>query len=177
MSNSWSDIKTVFWNAAKLCLKDIITTEPDKWIRKMYPTGGSPDWTINDNVVFLNANIRDDEYGKQRDSIYKTQQGTVMRHAARTRVWDLRVIAYGPDAFAMTQAMKDGVFLPEVQMLLTRKNIFLVPLMPAPMQSPEIFAGQWWNRWDITMTFNEKYVSVEDVGAIESVHIRAEALR
>lgn len=176
-SNTLPDVKNAFWSMAKLILKDIITDNPDKWIRKMYPKGGAPDFTISDNVVFLNATPRDDDYSKQRDSVYKTEQGTVMRNSMRTRVWDIKAQAYGPRAYDVVTAMKDGVFLPEVQMLLAKKGFYLVPNMPVPIQANEIFAGQWWERWDITLTFNEEYLSKQDVGAIEHVYIRAEALR
>ena len=62
-------------------------------------------------------------------------------------------------------------------MFLAKKDIYLVPLMQTERQANEIFAGQWWERWDITLTFNERYVAVDDVGRIEEVSIRAEALR
>jgi hypothetical protein len=49
--------------------------------------------------------------------------------------------------------------------------------MPPAVQASEIFAGQWWERWNLTLTFNERYDVSEDVGRIESVHVRAEANR
>ena len=177
MSNSLADLKSVFWNMTQMCLKDIITEQPERWIRKMYPKDGAPDWTIDDNIVFLNLNARDDDYGKQRDSIYKTEQGTAVKKTVRTRVWDLTVNAYGPQAYEMTVAMQDGVFLQSVKRYLAQYGIYLVPLMQTQVQSSEIFAGQWWERWNITLTFNESYSTSEDAGSIETVSIRAEALR
>jgi hypothetical protein len=177
MHNSLADLKSVFWNMTRMCLKDIITEEPNRWIRKMYPKDGAPDWTIDDNIVFFNLDIRDDDYGKQRDSIYKTEQGTAVKKTMRTRVWDLTVNAYGPRAYEMTTAMQDGVFLQSVKRYLAQYGIYPVPYMQVQIQSSEIFAGQWWERWNITLTFNEKYDVSEDVGHIESVHVRAEANR
>lgn len=177
MSNTLADLKTTFWNMSKAILADIITENPERWIRKMYPKNGAPDWTVDDNIVFLNLTPRDDDYGKQRDSAYVGTDTTIMRHAMRTRVWDLAVNAYGPRAYEMVTAMKDGVFDQSIKMFLAKKDIYLVPLMQTERQANEIFAGQWWERWDITLTFNEKYVSTDDVGRIEEVSIRAEALR
>lgn len=177
MSNTLADLKSTFWNMSKAILADIITEEPDRWIRKMYPRNGAPDWTVDDNIVFLNLTPRDDDYAKQRDSEYIGQDNTIMRHAMRTRVWDLEVNAYGPRSYDMVTAMKDGVFSQSIKMFLAKKDIYLVPLMQTERQANEIFAGQWWERWDITLTFNERYVAVDDVGRIEEVSIRAEALR
>jgi len=176
-SNTLPEVKTAFWTMAKMILKDIIPDNPDKWIRKMYPRGGAPDFKVTDNVVFLNATPRDDDYSKQRDSLYVPEQGTVMRHAFRTRVWDIKAQAYGPRAYNIVTNLKDGVFWPEVQMALHKKGIYLVPNMPVPVQANEIFAGQWWERWDITLTFNEEYLAKDDVGSIEHVTVRTEALR
>ena len=175
--DSLAEVKSVFWNMSQKILKDIIKDEPERWIRKMYPRNGAPDWTVDDDIVFLNASIRDDDYGKQRDSVYRAEQGTIIRHAMRTRVWDLAVNAYGPNSFDIITAMQDGVFLPEIKMYLAKNEVYLVPTIPPAVQSNEIFAGQWWERWNTTLTFNERYVSHEDVGRIESVSIRAEAQR
>ena len=178
---SLDDVKSVFWNMTAKTLKGKInekmTEHPERWIRKMYPKNGAPDWKVDDNIVFLNLDQRDDDYAKQRDSIYKSEQGTIMRHAMRTRVWDLTFNAYGPKAYDIVAAMQDGVFLPEIKSYLAKNEVYLVPLMQQPIQSNEVFAGQWWERWNLTLTFNEKYVSVEDVGRIETVSIRAEAQR
>ena len=100
-----------------------------------------------------------------------------MMHTMRTRVWDLQVVAYGPRAFEIITAMQDGVFLQTIKYYLAKSGIFLVPLMPPAVQANEIFAGQWWERWNTTLTFNERYDVSEDVGRIESVHVRAEANR
>ncbi|MBP3625646.1 MAG: hypothetical protein J6J05_07455, partial [Peptococcaceae bacterium] len=83
----------------------------------------------------------------------------------------------GPRAFDVVTAMNNGVFLPEIKSYLSKKDVYLVPTIPPAVQANEIFAGQWWERWNLTLTFNEKHVSVEDVGRIESVSIRAEAQR
>jgi hypothetical protein len=178
---SLDEVKSVFWNMTAKALKGKIsekmTEHPERWIRKMYPKNGAPDWKVDDNIVFLNLDQRDDDYAKQRDSIYKSEQGTIMRHAMRTRVWDLTVNAYGPRAYEMTAAMQDGVFLQSVKRYLAQYGIYLVPYMQPQVQSSEIFAGQWWERWNITLTFNESYSTSEDAGSIETVSIRAEALR
>lgn len=177
MHNSLADLKSVFWHMTQMCLMDIITEEPERWIRKMYPRDGAPDWTIDDNIVFLNLDARDDDYARQRDSVYTTEQGTAVKKTMRTRVWDLTANAYGPRAYEMTAAMQDGVFLQSVSSYLAKAGIYLVPTMNPPVQSSEIFAGQWWERWNITLTFNEEYETSENAGYISSVSIRAEALR
>ena len=39
-------------------------------------------------------------------------------------------------------------------------------------QANELFAGKWWNRWDLVLNFNELYeLTPDDVGRIENVSI------
>ncbi len=177
MPNSLPELKSIFWNMTRMCLSDIITEQPEKWIRKMYPKNGAPDWTVDDNIAFLNLDAVDDDYGKQRDSIYTTEQGTSIKKAMRTRVWSLETNCYGPRAYEMTAAMQDGVFTMPVKRYLAQYGIYLVPYMQTPVQASEIFAGQWWERWNIALTFNESYSISEDAGYIETVSIHAQAIR
>lgn len=168
--NSLSELNEIFWQMTADILADLIA-EPDRFIRLSFPREGAPDWRITDNVVFLNLSQRDDDYARQQDSIYSPEDGTVIRRGVRTRVWDLHVKAYGPRSFDIATAMQDGVFDLSTKRLLNPKYIFLVPYLARAVQANEIFAGQWWERWDTTLTFNERHIPKEDVGHIEKVPI------
>lgn len=168
--NSFSDLKDLFWQMAANILSGIIEN-PDKYIRRAFPTEGAPDWKITDNIVFLNLDLRNDEYAKQWDSTYTTEDDTVIKTSTRTRVWDLSVKCYGPRAFDMATAMFDGVFSEATKNLLDPNGVFLVPNMDRCVQANELFAGQWWERWDVVLTFNEKYSVTQDVGHLEEVPI------
>ena len=67
--------------------------------------------------------------------------------------------------------MQDGVFLEAVRAYLAKEHIYLVPYLQPPVQANEIFAGQWWERWNITLTFNELYDVHEDVSYYDKVTI------
>lgn len=168
--NSFNDLKDLFWQMSANILSGIITN-PDKYIRRAFPKEGAPDWKITDNVLFLNLTQRDDEYSRQINSTYYTENGTVIRRGARTRVWDLSFKAYGPRSFDIITTLQDGVFFITTKMLLSPNDVFLVPNIDRAIQANELFAGQWWERWDTTLTFNELYIPLEDVGHIEKVPI------
>ena len=168
--NSFNDLKELFWKMSANILSGIITN-PDKYIRRAFPKEGAPDWKITDNVCFLNLTIRDDEYGRQWDSTYETEGEDAIKHSVRTRVWDLSVKCYGSKAFEMATALHDGVFSQATKDILNPKGVFLVPFMDRCVQANELFAGQWWERWDVTLTFNEKYEITENVGSIDELSI------
>lgn len=144
-------------------------------VRISWPTGGAPAWKISEDVVFIRLFAKDDEdYARQIDSTYEAERGTVIKKSTRTRIWELQFIGYGPSAQTAVNKIKDGVFRQDVKRLLSANSVFLIPDLPPCRRMPELFAGQWWNRWDITLTFNELYqLPDEDVGRIESVSITA----
>ena len=166
---NYKALEDALWQACSDILSDIIT-DPTK-IRWKFPTGGMPDWTVKDNILFLNLDEKDDAYAQQRDSVFNTVNGTVIRSAYRTRVWSLYCTAYGPQAHEICNTLKDGFFEWKVEAPLWKQDVHLVPDLPRCKQTPEIFAGQWWTRWDLQLTFNELYKADDDVGHIDSVQI------
>jgi hypothetical protein len=54
-----------------------------------------------------------------------------------------------------TQTIRERLFYQEFHDLLRVEQVFAVPEVPAPQRAPELFQGLWWERWDLTVTFNE----------------------
>ena len=166
---TYQALEDLLWQACSDILSDIITDTTK--IRWKFPTGGMPDWKVTDNILFLNLDEKDDAYAQQRDSIFNTVEGTVIRSAYRTRVWALYCTAYGPKSYDICNTLKDGFFEWKAEAPLWKNDVHLVPDLPRCQQVPELFAGQWWTRWDLTLTFNELYRAQDDVGHIDSVQI------
>ena len=91
----YSDLTNLFWDAINEIVGNEVSGEPDRYIRWKYPAKGGPDWGFDNNIVFLNLSEMDDEYGKQNDSIYVTENDTVIRKRGRTRVVALHDIRTG----------------------------------------------------------------------------------
>ena len=163
------ELENVFWEACAKILPAVID-KPEKFIRWRHPTNGAPDWTVSDNVLFLNLMERDEAYAKQRHNVFLTgATGEVTKRSMRTRTWDLYCTAYGPDSCEIVNLLKDGFFLLEIKKILADSSIYLVPYLPSCMQMSEVFAGKWWERWDLTLTFNEEHFTSEDVGAVQKI--------
>ena len=95
-----------------------------------------------------------------------------MRYSARTRVWNVLFTIYGPNAYDIANQIKDGVFKQNIHDLLSKNSVFLIPNLPMITQANELFAGKWWNRWDLVLNFNELYELIpDDGGRIENVSI------
>ena len=172
---TYAELQDLFWGEAANITADIIKN-PDRFIRWRYPEAGAPDWKISDDIMFLYLAEVDDDYAKQRNSTYRSEDETVYRDTSRTRVWDLQVTSYGRNAYVLANLLKDEFFYEPVRRNLAQKDVFIVPNLPTCMQAPELFAGKWWDRWDITLRFNELYrLAPEDVGRIANVRLGAQA--
>ena len=169
---TYAELQELFWGEVAAITAGLIK-KPDKFIRWRYPESGAPDWKISDDILFLYLSEADDDYAKQRDSMYRTDRGTVYRDTIRTRVWDLQTTAYGRRSYELVNLLKNGFFYEAVQRNLAQKDVFLVPNLPTCTQAPELFAGKWWARWDITLRFNElNRITPEDVGHIDRIHVQ-----
>lgn len=178
MLMEYNELTTLFWDMTAALVGDMVRKPAAKYIRYKYPVDGKPDWRITDNIVFLNLSERADPYGQQNDSVYKTEGGTVIRRRGRTRVWDVLFTAYGPSAYEMVNKIRDDVFTEPVKAMLSKHAVFLIPDLPTCRQIPELYAGKWWARWDLTLHFNEWYESPpEDVGHVETVELTDGAVR
>ena len=168
---TYTELQGLFWGEVAAITANIIKN-PDKFIRWRYPESGAPDWKIGDDILFLYLSEADDDYSKQRDSLYRAEDETVYRDTARTRVWDLQATAYGRRSYEIANLLKDGFFYEQVRRNLAQKDVFIVPNLPTCTRVPELFAGKWWDRWDIDLRFNELYrLAPENVGRIERVQL------
>lgn len=163
-------LEGLFWDAVAAILGEDFNSDN---IRFAYPKDGNPGWRIDEDIIFIRLFEKEDDYARQINSTYHAERGTVIKKSSRTRVWDVQFTAYGPRGCENINKIKDGVFRQDVKKILSDGGVFLIPNLPPCRRVPELFAGQWWTRWDMTLSFNELYrLPDEDVGRVESVSIR-----
>ena len=120
---TYAELQELFWGEVAAITAGLIK-KPDKFIRWCYPESGAPDWKISDDILFLYLSEADDDYAKQRDSMYRTDRGTVYRDTIRTRVWDLQTTAYGRRSYELVNLLKDGFFMRRCSEILHKKMCF-----------------------------------------------------
>ena len=170
---TYEELNDLLWDSIMLCL-GLNTANADdiKKVRREYPAEGSPAWKVSDNIVFYSLDENQDNYARQVDSTYEAGTDTVYKKSTRTRYWALKLTAYGPAAYENLNIIKDMMLSYKVKKLLATGKLYIVPQQLPMTRAPELFAGQWWNRWDCYLFFNEHYILPdEDVGRIEYVSI------
>jgi len=153
----------VFQNLTISLLGLTIPTVTDKSsyskVRVSYPPEGQPAWKVTDNIAFVSVFERDGEYNKPRNVIMDDlDEDNANQETTYTRILEASWIFYGPLSFDNARKVKDGIFYELNREVLAASNLYLVPSTPNPVRIPEIYQGQWWERVDLRMTFNERVV-------------------
>lgn len=128
-------------------------------VRVSYPPEGQPAWKVTENICFMSVFERDGEYNKPRNVIMETLDGdNANQETTYTRILEVSWIFYGPLSFDNARKVKDGIFYELNRETLAGSNLYLVPSAPNPVRIPEVYQGQWWERVDLRMLFNEQVV-------------------
>lgn len=164
----------IFRKGICLCL-GLDPTSPSSYskVRISWPQLGQPGWNQSDEVSFLRVFEVDDPYNRQRDITYqRTNSDHASKQIAQTRVWQIQVISYGPSSYDHQAVIRNRLFSEEVKKFFRVSSLFLLPDFAAPRRIPELYNGNWWDRSDMTIRFNEKVIyEPEDVPYIDSVEI------
>lgn len=140
-------------------------------IRTTFNTDGQLAFGVHDDVIIMSLSEADDMYGHYRQYASRQVGNKNYRDHAGTRIWDVRLTAYGPNSHSNLDRIRSGVLTLQSSRMLTPKDIYIVPTVPVIHRSPEIFGGQWYERADMTLRYNELYVFEEYVGRIDEVNI------
>jgi hypothetical protein len=141
-------------------------------VRVGWQIEGQPAWNITDDICAIMATIADDSYNRIRDVQFAANDETTLLQTTQyTRVWQARLVLYGPNSFDNARLIKSCLFLDWVTDALANSNLYLITDVADPTRSPEEFEGQWWERSDITFHLNENVVETITVQSVASVEV------
>ena len=150
-------LESLFWQSTLLILGlDPKNKDNASKVRLAWPTQGAPAWKVDEDVVFLRITEVDDEYNRQRDTAYEPKDtDNAWQRISQTRVFQVSWVCYGPNSFDRAFAIRSALYAPQHREILAGNGIYPVADFAAPRRAPELFAGQWWERTDLSARFNE----------------------
>jgi len=139
-------------------------------VRIAFARAGAPAFKITDNICFLQITTQDDQYNRQRNSMHQELDSLfVKKKTSYTRVHKIKWTCYGSNSFDNIEKIRNGIFLDEYVNTFHLNNLYLILDVPAPSRIPESFNGQWWERSDFEVLYNEKVVRELSIPIITSV--------
>jgi hypothetical protein len=128
-------------------------------VRFAWPIGGAPFQDIADDICYVHCTLRDEPYDKIRDLTETTPGGPSAVNNTEiwnyTRVWNIRFVTYGPNAFDNLRAIRSGLMQNLFTQQLAEGNLFPVSELPEVIHAPELFNAQWWERADMNFDMYE----------------------
>lgn len=138
-------------------------------VRISWPALGAPAWKISEDVIFIRVRTQDDPYNRPKEAKYQNNDTTsLIKTETYTRTIAVNWILYGPNSFDDADTLRNGIGNNQA---LKDNNLFFVFDRPAPIRSPELFNGQWWERTDYTGYFYEQVSREYTVPAISGVSV------
>lgn len=151
-----SQLNILFQTLIMQMLGLTLTDASSSKVRISWPKAGMPAWQITEDIVFIQCLEIDDSYNRQREDINTAIDTENYNQATGyTTINSINLVVYGPNSYDNIKTIRDKMFMQEFRDILARSNVFINPDFPSPRRAPEFFEGQWWERVDLTMYFNE----------------------
>ena len=171
------EIMRLFYRATMAAIGE----DPDKKygtskppVRLTYSTFGKPDWTVNDDVIFLTFHdAGGDDTTQPIHEVWEDAGRDLLCRHYINRVLQISFTAYGPNGYDHLLEVKHA-FL-DGSDVLRKAGIMIIPSAETPQYVPENYQNMWWDRADLTLRFNYLMHWDEDVKAIEKVPVTIHA--
>lgn len=141
--------------------------------RIKWETEGQPAWDIDEDIVFLGITEQEDEINRNHDIEYKetVDPAIILRVITYMRVWSVTWTLYGPNSSDRARAIRSGLNEQVNEDAFQQNSLAMIPDYPATTRQPELFNGQWWERTDFTILYNELVTETVQINTVKSVEI------
>ena len=146
-------------------------------VRVAWQPLGQPAFAATEDICFVSAVAVDDDYDRTVERSYTgTAPYTGLQTTdRRTRVWRAGWVLYGPNSFDRARLIRKGLLQDLILGAFSVSNLYLVPNFAPPVRLPEVFSGQWYERVDFSVKFNELVTEYDTIDSVESVEIVVQA--
>jgi hypothetical protein len=166
-------IATVIQQVAIAALNAVnaVPTASAQNVRIGWQTQGQPKGQVTEDILYVRAAERDDEYNRIRDINTVEFDNVETPLTQYTRVWDVFYTFEGPNSFDRARIVKSALYTQTGNDLLVQANMYLVTDVIAPRYVPYVLGGQWWSRTDFEVQFNEAVQEGVLDQTVESVQV------
>lgn len=152
-------------------LEDVIYEATNKMldnkaeVRIAWQVDGSPDWSVDEDMVFLRVTPEDNRLARQQNILYNEKDKDnpfVEKRIGYTRVHKIEWTLYGPNSYDYADLIRYKILDDEYMRIFKKKNLFLITDVQMPIRAPEYYKGQWWDRTSFSASYNEAVIRVRE---------------
>lgn len=151
-------VQTLFQNVTLNAIGINPATDPAAYqkVRCGWQQTGQPAWRIDQDMIAILATLENDPIAGFRDYIYTPASPEALtKSMGYTVVWKIHWTIYGPSGADNARNIVTAMWLDWAHDYLAASAIYAVPRWNRPTRAPELYAGQWWSRYDLELKFNE----------------------
>ena len=168
--------KVVLSNPASVSEDQLVTVFDLKTYYKVrigWQKQGQPGPPIDEDTVTIRCDCADDDFSRLRDCVDATSGILNVTTDVYTVVWRVYWTFYGPSGIDRARAVRSAlVTIQQFADILATCNLYVNPSIARPVRVPEENGtGQWWERNDLVVEFNEKVTETYTVGTVTNVDV------
>jgi hypothetical protein len=159
--------------------QELITFGDYSLVRIGWMRTGQPMQNSHEDVIYVRAIQADNQYDRIRDTLVSDyDEDNILQTTTYTRVWEIFWTLYGPNSFDRARLVHSGLMSDQGSHdVLALSNVYAVTDIMPPRRVPEQRDGQWWERSDFSMMYNEQVTEYRIVPSVKSVEILIETQR
>lgn len=144
---------------------------PNSAVRIGWQSFGQPAQKASEDVAYVRCYEVDDLMNKTRDMDYVNGPTVFTQVVKYTRVWEVFWSVYGPNSFDNARQIRTRLWDQDIHDLFAASQLYFVAEVSAPVRVPYEQDGQWWDRADLKVRFNEFVTELSTAQYVESVEI------
>lgn len=140
-------------------------------IRIAYADEPGPSWKHTENVVCFYLEAVSDPMDQDYHESFESTENGYLRRTRNTQVIEAHLSFYGPKCRELANRTRILIQKSDFRGALDKIEAFPVLKTPPAQYIPYEYNKQWWQRTDMTLTFNWLIEFVEQINTIESADI------
>jgi hypothetical protein len=133
-----------------------VLTDADAYSKVRVGWISQPAWKRDQDICSIRTGETDDPINRIRDrKVLTNDSTTILLRDTYIRVWTAMLTFYGPNGFDNARLVKSAMNHTWTQEQLGAVGLSWIPEARATTRAPELFEGQWWDRSDLSLSFNE----------------------
>lgn len=144
-------------------------------VRLAWQTEGTPAWVIGQDICSIECVELDNLYDKAVDEqlSYSNTQEIFESTRIYTRVWEIRCIFRGPNSFDHARLVRTVMRLDLGDTLTqTYAQGAIVSAIDAPLRTPELANGQWWEVTTLKLQMYEQCLEQINYNPVNTVPVQ-----
>ena len=150
-----NELENAIWRATMMVLgydPDSSDQSIQSRVRISWPLSdmGSPNWSRDEETVFIRITPTADDYTRLWDITYSATDSGLVENVSNHEHYEIEWVCYGVGALETANKLRFGLLRENIRAYLQGQNLAFKSVIDVPVRLMEQDrSGDWWNRFDV----------------------------